>query len=87
MKQSFKIALISIVLALAVTILSTINEDREVFFFALGIIHLVFGIVSLVIAVILALAKNEVWSKAFLVSAGILVLIGTGICGPMLLSV
>jgi hypothetical protein len=45
------------------------------------------GFINLFLAAICFLAKSKVWGKGFLLSAGIMLLIGTGICSPIWLGV
>ena len=87
MKLPYIVSIISVLIALIVTILFYYGiGEKDMFLVILGIICLLESGVELLIAGILYLAGNKPWGKAFLLSAGILLLIGVGVCGPLLLS-
>ena len=58
-------------------------RERGVFVIALGILGCIFGLLNVFIGLILtAVGKNE-WNQAFLISGGVLFLLGIGTCGSM----
>jgi hypothetical protein len=58
-------------------------RERGVFMMAWGILGCLFGMLNVFIGLILtAVAKNE-WNQAFLISGGVLFLLGVGLCGSM----
>jgi hypothetical protein len=58
-------------------------RERGVFMMAWGILGCLLGMLNVFIGLILtAVAKNE-WNQAFLISGGVLFLLGVGLCGSM----
>jgi hypothetical protein len=84
MKLSYKIALTTVLLSLALAFgLSVGSGEKNWFLIIFGAICFLAGIAMLLLAGVLHLAKRREWSKGFLVSSGILFLLGLGVCGPL----
>ena len=84
LKPFQKIVLVHAIIAAAVALYYTIAEGSSGFGdFALGfgIVCLLSGLADLVISLILLIASSRVWSKGFLLSAGILLLLSGVSCG------
>jgi hypothetical protein len=60
-------------------------EEPQAFLIALGVVSLIVGVAIFFLGIVLLLAGKKEWGLTFLVSAGVLFLLGVGICGPMLL--
>ena len=87
MKLSYKIALYSVLLALVISFLFSVGSGEKGWFLLIfGLVCLLIGGMLLLVAGILYLAKSKEWSKGMLLGAGILFLVGMGVCGPLLLS-
>ena len=84
MKKSYKLILINVILTIGISVLFALTiRERGVFLMAWGILGCLFGILNVVIGLILtAVGKNE-WSQAFLITGGVLFLLGVGLCGSM----
>jgi len=54
-----------------------------VFIIALGAVGGILGLANLFIGLILMATDKKEWSQAFLISGGVLFLLGVGICGSM----
>lgn len=88
MKLSYKIALSTVLLSLLLAFgFSFGSGEKGWFLFIFGAICLLAGLAMLVLAGILYLAKSKEWSKGFLVSSGILFLLGFGICSPLWMNI
>lgn len=84
MKKSYKLILINVILTIGISVLFAMTfRERGVFMMAWGILGCLFGMLNVFIGLILtAVAKNE-WNQAFLISGGVLFLLGVGLCGSM----
>ena len=84
MKKSYKLILINVILTIGISILFAMTfRERGVFMMAWGILGCLFGMLNVLIGLILtAVGKNE-WYQAFLISGGVLFLLGVGLCGSM----
>jgi hypothetical protein len=84
LKKSYKLILINVILTIGISILFAMTfRERGVFMMAWGILGCLFGMLNILIGVILtAVGKNE-WNQAFLISGGVLFLLGVGLCGSM----
>ena len=87
MKLSYKIALITVLISLFLAFLLSVGSgEKNWFLIVFGAICFLVALAMLVLAGILHLANKKDWSKGFLVSSGILFLLGLGVCGPLLMS-
>ena len=78
--------LINVLIALGVSALfSVLIGASGVFLIALGAIGGLMGAANLFIGLILTAAGKNQWNQAFLISGGVLFLLGVGICGSMFL--
>ncbi len=84
MKKSYKLILINVILTIGISVLFAMTfRERGVFMMAWGILGCLFGMLNVFIGLILtAVAKNE-WNQAFLISGGVLFLLGVWLCGSM----
>jgi len=84
LKKSYKLILINVILTIGISLLFALTmHERGVFLMAWGIPGCLFGVLNVVIGLILtAVAENE-WNLAFLISGGVLFLLGVGLCGSM----
>ena len=89
MKIHYRISLISVALAVLLSIILTIaiDTDPEVVLVALGVVSSIIATLAFFIALVLLIANSQEYSKAFFITSGIMLLIGIGVCGPMLLGV
>ncbi len=84
MKLSYKIALVTVLISLFLAFLLSVGSgEKNWFLIIFGAICFLAGVAMLGLAGILHLAKRRDWSKGFLVSSGILLLLGLGVCGPL----
>ena len=76
--------MINVILTIGISILFAMTfRERGVFMMAWGILGCLFGMLNVLIGLILtAVGKNE-WYQAFLISGGVLFLLGVGLCGSM----
>jgi hypothetical protein len=85
MKLPFKILFINLAIALGISILLLLglsgNFKLDEFFIALGLVALAGGIIDLLIGFILLVTGNKESGKGFMLSAGVLLLIGFASCG------
>jgi hypothetical protein len=86
MKMHFKISLIVVALAILLAIIAAVQSGAEVIVIVFGSTCCLAGLFSLVISAFFALSKQREIARAFLVSAGITFLLGTGVCSTLLLS-
>lgn len=85
MKKSYKVVLSNMAIAVLVSILFSLTaKELFVFVVAMGTVSLILGGINLFVGLVLLAAKNNEWGQAFLLGGGIVMLIGAGICGPML---
>lgn len=88
MKKSYKVILINMIIAILLSIFFSLTmQELIVFVITLGTVSLILGGINLFVGLILVAAKNNEWGQAFLIGGGIVMLIGAGICGPILLGV
>jgi hypothetical protein len=94
LKKSIKIVLANVFVNVVISILFAISlgpangsmMDRgSIFLIALGTISLILGAMNFLIALILIAVENKEWMQAFFIASGVLLLIGLGVCGPMLM--
>ena len=85
MKMHFKISLIVVALATVLSIIAAFQSSAEVIVITFGSTCCIAGLFSLVIAAFFGLGKQNETAKAFLMSAGITFLLGTGVCSTLLL--
>lgn len=73
------------IIAIIISVLfSLMMGEAMVFLIALGAICGIMGFLNLLIGLIFIPIGNNEKMKAFFISAGVLFLLGVGICGPML---
>jgi hypothetical protein len=84
MKLHFKISLCVVSIAF-LTAIPFATKDFGLFPAILGAASCIGGLLSFLLSGVLYLAKNKEWGKGFLLSSGICLLIGTGVCGTMFL--
>ncbi len=85
MKKSYKVVWSNMAIALLASILFSLTmQEWFVFVLTLGSVSLILGGINLFVGLILLAAKNNEWGQACLIGGGIVMLIGAGICGPML---
>ena len=84
MKKSYKLILINVIIAIGISLLFAMTiRENGVFLIALGVLGCSLGLLNVLIGLILtALGKSE-WNQAFLISGGVLFLLGVGLCGSM----
>jgi uncharacterized membrane protein YozB (DUF420 family) len=85
MKLPFKILFINLGIAVVFSILILVglsgNFKIDEFFIALGLVALVGAVIDLLIGIILLATGNKESGKGFMLSAGVLLLIGFASCG------
>jgi uncharacterized membrane protein YozB (DUF420 family) len=85
MKLPFKILFINLSVAVGISILLLIglsgNFKLDEFFIALGLVALGGAAIDLLIGIILLATGNKESGKGFMLSAGVLLLIGFASCG------
>jgi hypothetical protein len=84
LKRSYKLILINVILTIGISLLFAVMiPEHGVFLIALGVLGCLLGVLNIIIGLILtAVGKNE-WNQAFLISGGVLFLLGIGLCGSM----
>ena len=82
MNLIYKTCLINLLIACALSALLTILFKLTIrdYFFATGALFLAGGTINAIIAIILMAAKKKEWAKGYLLSAGILILLGGIAC-------
>ena len=85
MKTHFKISLAVVALATLMAIIAAVEGGAESVVIAFGITCCLAGILSLFISAIFGVARKKETARAFLLSAGITFLLGTGVCSTLLL--
>jgi hypothetical protein len=86
MKKHFQISLVIMAIAFIIAIFAALKAGVEGFVIAFGSICCLAGLLCLVVGLIMLINKdsrNE--GKAVLISAGIILLIGTGVCSTLLM--
>jgi len=86
MKLHFKISLVVVALASILSIISAFQSSSDVTVIVFGCTCCLAGLFSLVIAAFFGLSRQNEVARAFLLSAGITFLLGTGVCSTLLLS-
>ncbi len=85
MKLPFKILFINLAVVFLISLLFAFsmnsNGRADEFLMILGLCALGFGFLALIIGVILLIAKSGESAKGFLISAGVLFLLGFASCG------
>jgi uncharacterized membrane protein YozB (DUF420 family) len=85
MKLPFKILFINLGIAVFISVLILIglsgNFKVDEFFIALGLVALAGAVIDLIIGIILLATGNKESGKGFMLSAGVLLLIGFASCG------
>jgi len=82
MELRIKIVLINVAIALVLSILiGGGNIFSPDFFIFLGIVFLVIGIICLFAGLILFIMEDQRYAQGFLLSSGILLLLGFMVCG------
>lgn len=82
MKKGYTITLITVGICLAISVLFSSGDPMLLLVF-FGIISLMSSVICFIIG---AIVSNQESKKGFLITAGLLLLLGIGICGPMLIS-
>ena len=86
MKKWYKVILINVVSALLISLLFAVMiQQPGVFLIALGAVCGLLGLANVVVGLVLIAISKQEWGQAFLLSGGVLFLLGVGICGPMFL--
>jgi hypothetical protein len=83
MKLVYKICLVNVILAVLVAVLFSLSfrvSDYNGFTSILGLVSLFGSVVDILIALILFLFKRKVWVQGYLLSAGVLLLLGFALC-------
>ena len=84
MKKSYKLLLINVVITLLISLLFALTTGLPgVFIIALGAVSGLLGLLNVLIGLLLLAADSKERSQAFLLSGGVLFLLGVGICGSM----
>ena len=84
MKKHFIISLIIMGLATILAVLGSIHDGPLGFVIAFGLTCIIGGGVCLLLALFTALARDRELTRALLISTGILLLVGTGVCSTAL---
>ena len=84
MKQHFVISLIVIGLATILAICASIGNGVLGFVIAFGLTCIIGGGICLFLALIAAVTKGSDLARSLMISAGILLLVGTGVCSTAL---
>lgn len=88
MKLAYKIALIAVAGVLLISVLLSLAIGmRDIFLVVLGAVSSIVATLALVLGFIMHLVNSKEFSKAFFLTAGILFLMGVGICGPMFMGI
>lgn len=87
MKLLYKIAIFNAGAALLAGLLVGWSNGVSFFDFLaiIGTFTLLTSLLDLVIALVLAIAGRRAWAQAFLLSAGILLLVGGAVCSSLIL--
>ena len=94
MKKSIKVVLFNVIANVVFSILfaiglgpsnSSMMERGSIFLIAFGTISLILGAMNFLTALILIAVENKEWMKAFFIASGVLLLLGLGVCGPVLM--
>ncbi|MBN9379648.1 MAG: hypothetical protein J0H74_02710 [Chitinophagaceae bacterium] len=85
MKTHFKISLVVVALATLLAIITAAQTGAGAIVITFGATCCLAGLFSLVISAIFALSKQKEVARAFLISAGITFLLGTGVCSTLLI--
>jgi hypothetical protein len=94
LKTSVKVVLANLFANVMISILFAIGlgpsngsmmERGSIFLIAFGTISLILGAMNFLTALILIAVENKEWMQAFFIASGVLLLIGLGVCGPMLM--
>jgi len=84
LNKTYKLIFISVGAILFISLLFAIGfKDGLTFLIALGILAVIVGSINFIVGVILYAVNRQEWAKAFLISSGVLFLLGIGVCGPM----
>jgi len=87
MKKHFTISLIVVGLAAFFAVFSSNHEGVRSFIFSFGSDCCFLGLLCMIIGLIVVTTReNNELGKAFLMSAGITFLVGTGLCSTMLIT-
>ncbi len=82
MNVAYKVALITVLICLSLSVLFSLGLGGSAFLLILGAVYTFCSVPVFFIGIIV---KNREYRKAFLLTAGILLLLGMCICGPMLI--
>jgi|KBSMisStandDraft_5_1062788.scaffolds.fasta_scaffold00075_29 peptidoglycan biosynthesis protein MviN/MurJ (putative lipid II flippase) len=84
MKLPLKIALISLAIDVVLSVVLLVVADPKAtgtnYLLAIGIGSLLGGLISVVLAIIFFVAKSKEWGKGFLLTTGLLFLLGFATC-------
>jgi hypothetical protein len=82
MKLIYKILWVNVGIALVIAFLIPLDGLNSVssYFFGLGAISLVGAIVDLIVSFILFMIKKKEWAQGYLLTAGVLLLLGAVTC-------
>lgn len=89
MKWYLKISLIIFVICLVLSLTVTLamgGNEQGMFFLVLGIVMLIVAAITLVVGLIMFIAGSQEYGKAFLLSSAIIFLVGSGVCGAVMLT-
>ena len=86
MKTHFKISLVVVALATVLAVITAIQSTAAAIVIVFGSTCCIAGLLCLIISAFFALGKQKEMSTAFLMSAGITFLLGTGVCSAALFS-
>jgi hypothetical protein len=85
MKLTYKICLANIAIAFLIAfivMLSFEGTSPKDYFIFLGVVSIVGGIIDLLVGIILIAFGKEAWGQGYMLTAGILLLIGFASCSP-----
>jgi len=84
MKVSFWVALIAVAFcAFVAALFNTSSGAPDLFFVAFGLMCLIVGVLAALIGLGLYIARSMEYSQAFFLTTGVLLVLGTSICGSM----
>jgi hypothetical protein len=83
MKLVYKICLVNVILAVLVAVLFSLSfrvSDYNGLISILGLVSLFGSVIDILIALVLFLFKRKIWAQGYLLSAGVLLLLGFAMC-------
>ena len=81
MKLVYKICLTNVAIAMiASLVIGPFAASRDDYWITVGLLNLGGGFINIIISFVLFVMKRKQWAKGYLLSAAILILIGTAVC-------